>query len=101
MRKMTANGIVASARAGRTRCRNESHAASHSWVRMPSRTKKPVTRVASRPVLCRPETGNQLFSMANWYLSRKARKKTGTATPTSEATIDRLSKTPPRRRAAR
>jgi hypothetical protein len=37
--------------------------------------------------------------MANQYLSRKARKKTSTATPISEPTTDRLSSVPPWRRA--
>ena len=59
IRKITANGIVASASAGRIRCLRASQAASHSRVRSPSRTKKPVTRVASMPESWRPETGSQ------------------------------------------
>ena len=76
--------MVASARAGRIRCLSASHDASHSRVRMPSRTNIPVTRVASRPVLWRPETGSRFHSTAKKYLSRNAVKNTGTATPTSE-----------------
>jgi hypothetical protein len=67
----------------------------------PSRTKKPVTRVASI-LLCRPETGQPTkLRTAKMYFSRKARKKTGTATPMSETTTLALSKKDARRRAAR
>ena len=81
MRKMMAKGMVASATAGRIRWRIASQAASHSRVSSPSRTNRPVTRVASRLGSCRPETGRSCHSTATKYLSRKAVKKTGTATP--------------------
>ena len=99
MRKIMAKGIEARAMPGRIRCLSASQEASHSRVSSPSRTKKPVTRVASTS--CRPETGSQPSSIAKTYLSRKARKKTGTATPMSEPTMERLSSRLARLRAAR
>ena len=60
----------------------------------------PVTRVASMFGVCRPDGGSSPSRTANTYLSRNARKNTGTAMPINEKTIVPLSRNPPRRRAA-
>ena len=101
IRKITANGIVASAIEGSTRWRRASAEQSNSRVSSPSATKKPVTRVQPSAESCRPDTGKIGVSMANQYLSRNARKKTGTATPMSDITIVPLSNVEPCRFAAR
>ena len=100
MRKITANGMVASAIDGRTRCLSALVEQSNSRVRRPSSTKNPVTRV--QPIESwRPETGKIGCSIANQYLRRNARKKTGTATPMSESTTAPLSSDDPCRLAER
>ena len=101
MRKITAKGMDASAMAGRIRCLKASHAASHSRVSNPSSTKRPVTRVALMPTLSRPDGGSQPSCTAKTSRRTKARKKTGTATPTSEVTTAPVSSAVPRLRAAR
>ena len=52
---------------------------------------RPVTRVASMSGVCRPDGGSSPSRTAKTYLSRKARKNTGTAMPISENTIAPLS----------
>ena len=101
IRKITAKGIVARATAGSTRWRSASVEQSNSRVSSPSRTKKPVTRVQPSAESWRPDTGKIGVSIANQYLRRKARKKTGTATPMRESTTVPLSNVEPWRLAAR
>ena len=72
-------------RQGSTRWRRASAEQSNSRVSRPSSTKKPVTRVQPSAESWRPDTGKIGVSTANQYLSRKARKKTGTATPMSDS----------------
>ena len=76
--------MVASASAGRMRCLSASHdgvplagddAVEDEQAGHPGRIE---------PVVCRPETGSRFHSTAKTYLSRKAVKNTGTATPISE-----------------
>ena len=61
--------------------------------------KKFVTRVQLM-LSCRPDAGRSPHLMAKKYFSRKARKKTGIATPTRLVTIPALSTALPRRLAA-
>ena len=60
-----------------------------------------MTRVQPSAESCRPDTGKIGVSMANQYLRRKARKKTGTATPMRDITTVPLSNVVPLRLAAR
>ena len=100
IRKITANGIVASAIDGRIR-----------WMHrvpggVPLPGEDPVEHEeAGDPGgvdagVCRPGHGQHPHFTAKTYLSRKARKNTGTATPISENTIELLSRAQPRRFAA-
>ena len=86
---------------GSTRWRRASAEQSNSRVSSPSSTKKPVIRVQPRAESWRPDTGKIGVPTANQYLSRNARKNTGTATPMSDSTIVPLSNVVPFRFAAR